>query len=242
MFTFRKLAKVSATNKLPVASFSSIELFSPFSKSQFLSNTDSVPLSRRIDPNIKKHYAVLVPLVDLSGEPGLLFTKRSSNLSSHKGLVSFPGGGMEEGDSSLVETALREAWEEVGIDREKVDIWGQMQPVPTRIHAGDGLVTPVVAVVRQELGDLTMNRGEVKEIFTVKLSRLCDPKYQGYTQFRIGADARAGFSLPIYSGGPHPIWGLTGVMTYQFLSALLCDLYSHDVEKQTDVRELFSMQ
>ena len=237
MFPARTVALCSSS-KISRAWFSSSELFSPASKSHFLSNTESVPLQWPLTHSIKKQFAVLVPLVDVFGEPALLYTKRSSNLSSHRGLVSFPGGGMEEGDSSLMETAAREAWEEVGLLKEKLDIWGYMPPVPTRINGGEGLVTPVVALVRQELEELIINEGEVQEVFTVKLSRLSDPKLHGYTQFRGGVGIGHGFSLPVYWGGPHLIWGLTAVVTYQFMSALLGDIYIHGVEKQIDVKEL----
>jgi len=238
---FSVIPLVNAAKKLSSPSrvqFSSSELFSPFSKSQFLANIETVPEIKPKDSQ-KKQYAVLVPLIDVAGEPALLFTKRSSFLSSHRGLVSFPGGGMEDADSTLVETALREAWEEVGLDREKVDIWGQMMPVPTRTNTGVGLVTPVVVTVRQELEELTINQEEVQEVFTVKLSRLSDYQCHGYTQFRGRSGwLTEGFSLPVYWGGPHVIWGLTAVITFQFMSALLGDQYNHGIDKQADVREL----
>ena len=80
---------------------------------------------------------MLVALVDLGGEAGLLFNKRSTNLSSHRGQVgnhgffktgndtvfqvSFPGGKVDDGDASIVDTALRETEEEIGLLKDQVD-------------------------------------------------------------------------------------------------------------------------
>ena len=231
-----RLASLSCSTKLSskVGDFTS-ELFSATSKSQFLSNFDSLSSNSAIGSSVKQ-YGVLVPMIDVQGEPSLLYTKRSSNLSSHRGLASFPGGGMEDKDDDIIHTAKREAWEEVGIAANDFDFWSIMNPFPypllfdkevLEVNGGKGLVTPVVGVVRREVKDLIINKDEVAEVFTIKLSDLCNPKLHGYTQFRKGP----GYSLPVYWGGSHVVWGLTAVITYQFLSALLGDMYIHNIEK-----------
>ena len=61
---------------------------------------------------------------------------------------------MEREDTSLVDTALREAWEEVGLTRENVDVWTVMDPIPGRVLTGPTLITPVVAEIHQDLKEL----------------------------------------------------------------------------------------
>jgi len=185
---------------------------------------------------------VLVALVDVGGEAGLLFNKRSTNLSSHRGQVlfqpsncfgknfkiffcrksaqvSFPGGKVDDGDGSIVDTALRESEEEIGLFRDQVEVWGWMPPLSSN-QKGDYKATPVVGHIPSfSQSSLRVNPEEVAEVFTVPLSVLCDPKNHGYTQFRV--EGKPGYSLPVFRGGAHPVWGLTAIITLQFLRALL---------------------
>jgi len=78
---------------------------------------------RPSDVPVTQKAAVLVPLVDISDTPHLLFTRRSLSLSSHSGQVSFPGGKQDPDDVDLVSTALRETEEELGISSSDVDVW-----------------------------------------------------------------------------------------------------------------------
>ncbi len=99
---------------------------------------DPVPASERSDA------AVLVP-VRLDPEPSVTVVLRSARLRDHAGEVSFPGGKPEDGDSGLVQTALREAHEEIGLRSEHVDVLGPLSPVPVatsrfRMHPFVGLV------------------------------------------------------------------------------------------------------
>ncbi len=75
--------------------------------------------------------AVLVTIAERSGQPWSVFTRRPDDLRRHAGEISFPGGRVEETDASLVETALREAQEEIGLDPAGVTILGALQPTPT---------------------------------------------------------------------------------------------------------------
>jgi len=70
--------------------------------------------------------AVLVPVVNQPGGPTLLFTQRTSHLHDHAGQISFPGGRVDDGDADRVATALREAEEETGIDRSRVQVIGRL--------------------------------------------------------------------------------------------------------------------
>ncbi len=115
--------------------------------------------------------AVILPL--LSGKNGIevLFTRRTENVSSHRGQVSFPGGKVSEKDSDFVVTALRETEEEIGLAPSQIRIVGVLPPIPT-ISTGY-LVYPAVAVLVPPL-IFKPDKREVKDIFTVPLSYLLD--------------------------------------------------------------------
>ena len=177
---------------------------------------------------------LVVPLVDLDGSPGLLFTRRSLSLSSHSGQVSFPGGKVDPGDRDLVDTACRETMEELGIPTTAVDVWCQM-PALSSNQRGDYSATPVVGFIRDYSSlQLRLSKAEVSSVFCVPISSLCSPSNHGYTQFRVST--RPGYSLPVYHGAPHVIWGLTAIITFQFLRALLpAKLYNHKLLFQSPV-------
>jgi 8-oxo-dGTP pyrophosphatase MutT (NUDIX family) len=89
--------------------------------------------------------AVLVPLFVVDGEIGVVLTQRTAHLRRHSGQVSFPGGAWEPGDPTLKDTALRESYEEVGLDPTVVDVLGMMDDVPT--VGSDYMVRPYVAKI-----------------------------------------------------------------------------------------------
>ena len=111
--------------------------------------------------------AVLVPIID-APRPRLLLTVRHAGLRAHAGQVAFPGGRIDPGDEGPVGAALREAWEEIGLPPEAVEIVGA-----TRSHAtGSGyLITPVVGVIPAGLS-LSPHEAEVAGIFEVPLDHL----------------------------------------------------------------------
>jgi nudix motif 8 len=169
---------------------------------------------RPADGPVRQEAAVLVALVDLEGEPGLLFTRRSPRLATHRGEVSFPGGKGEPGDGGLVDTALRETEEELGIPRAAVEVWGWM-PALASNSRGDYRATPVIGHIPSYSTSMVRpSEAEVAEVFTVPLARLADPALHGATQFR-GRDGGKGYCLPVYTGGRHVVWGLTAIITCQ---------------------------
>lgn len=111
--------------------------------------------------------AVLVPIID-AARPLVLLTVRHSGLRSHAGQVAFPGGRLDPDDSGPVAAALREAWEEVGLPSERVDIIGTARPYAT----GSGyLITPVIGVIPEGLS-LSPHEAEVAGVFEVPLDLL----------------------------------------------------------------------
>ncbi|MCW3041069.1 MAG: hydrolase, partial [Solirubrobacterales bacterium] len=108
--------------------------------------------------------AVLVPLyVAADGELTAVLTKRRDDMRRHAGEISFPGGRQDEDEDDLQQTALREAHEEIGLEREFTEVIGQM---PTYTTGTRFTVTPVVALVRPE-HRLTLNAYEVADAFEV---------------------------------------------------------------------------
>jgi 8-oxo-dGTP pyrophosphatase MutT (NUDIX family) len=100
---------------------------------------------RVVPPGWLIRSAVLVPIVD-RGEPVIVFTKRTERVGTHRGQISFPGGTVDPDDSSLMETALRECEEEVGLPRRAVDVLGALDDTETR--ATQFVITPFVGLVR----------------------------------------------------------------------------------------------
>uniref|UniRef100_A0A4W4HJT5 Nudix hydrolase domain-containing protein n=2 Tax=Electrophorus electricus TaxID=8005 RepID=A0A4W4HJT5_ELEEL len=166
----------------------------------------------------KKWAAVLVCLCMVGGEPAFLFTLRSSKLRGrHKGDVSFAGGKRDAMDRNVVDTALREACEELGISVTENEVWGLLRPL--RDKSGM-LIAPVLA----NLGPLESlkfhpNPSEVEEIFTLTVAHLCNPQNRGYTHFRTG-DCY-GYTLPVFHNDKHRIWGLTAVALDHTLKVIM---------------------
>jgi len=133
---------------------------------------------------------------------------------NHSGQVSFPGGSWEVEDADLTATALREAWEEIGLHPEDVQVLGQMQPMGIITHF---LVTPVVGVMPWPY-NLRLFDGEVARVFTVPLRWLADPENYYYATHVVeGKSYEVGY-YQLYDG--EKIWGATAKITQDFLKLL----------------------
>ncbi len=116
--------------------------------------------------------AVLVPLISDKDELSILLTLRTSDVESHKGQISFPGGMKDDSDKNPIETAVRETHEEIGINPDTIDILGILDdhPVPSKF-----IITPVVGYLQQS-SQYTLQRIEVAEVFSVPLSFFLDER------------------------------------------------------------------
>ena len=116
--------------------------------------------------------AILLPLLTSTPTPSLLLTRRAETLSSHKGQVAFPGGRTDDADNGPIDTALREAHEEVGLNRADIKVLGMLDDLPS--FNNDTAVTPVVGLVSPniELQQLIASKGEVARIFAIPLDEL----------------------------------------------------------------------
>jgi 8-oxo-dGTP pyrophosphatase MutT (NUDIX family) len=156
---------------------------------------------------------VLVPIV-LSPPPvSLLLTLRTHLVETHKGQVSFPGGVVDAGDGDVVETALRETEEEIGISRQEVTVLGVLEDLATPTGF---LITPVVGVLKH-LPALRVNADEVAEAFTVPLAFLADPG--SCTSQLLMLEGRERLIYRFEFAGK-TIWGATAMIVRSLLQVL----------------------
>uniref|UniRef100_T1J0J8 Nudix hydrolase domain-containing protein n=1 Tax=Strigamia maritima TaxID=126957 RepID=T1J0J8_STRMM len=172
-----------------------------------------------IPDRLFKRAAVLIPLCSYNNENGILFTLRSAKLGSHAGQVSFPGGMEESNDATLVNTALRETEEELGVKFEDVDVWGSL---PTILSIRKVAVLPVVAFVGAVEMDRMKLSQEVEVVFVRSLRSLCDRRNFGTDLFC------KRFCIPVFNG-EFKIWGLTAMILHRFLGVLLPGVYENRV-------------
>lgn len=161
--------------------------------------------------------AVLIPLVVRERRLTVLLTERTKHLSSHSGQVAFPGGKSDADDADATATALREAHEEVGIDRHFVQVLGVL---PTYTTGSAFVVTPVVALV-QDGFSITANPFEVAEVFEVPLEFLMNPANHRHHRVEWAGKQREWLSMPYMDAQDERfIWGATAGMLrnlYRFL-------------------------
>lgn len=164
--------------------------------------------------------AVLVPLVDRADGLTVLLTERNANLNAHAGQISFPGGRQETYDADRIATALRETKEEIGLDRDYIEVLGSL---PDYITGTGYHVSPIVGLVRTGFA-LEADAGEVADIFEVPLAFLMDPSRHERRLLRWADGERQFYSMPYprEEGGRRFIWGATAGMLrnlYHLLAA-----------------------
>jgi 8-oxo-dGTP pyrophosphatase MutT (NUDIX family) len=159
--------------------------------------------------------SVLIPLVVREDGIRVLLTQRTAHLSDHAGQVSFPGGRAEQSDDSVIETALRETEEEIGLARSCIEILGVLPDYCT----GTGYrISPVAALVHPPF-EIAADPFEVAEIFEVPLSFLMNPANHQTRRLVIAGGERIFYAMPY---GRHFIWGATAGMLrnlYRFIAA-----------------------
>ena len=168
--------------------------------------------------------AVLAALFEEDGEARLVFTRRSVDLRTHQGQVSFPGGRIEPGEDPTA-AALREAFEEVDLDPALVTTVGWLHPLQTMVSAS--FILPVLGTLDTR-PELQPNPSEVERIFDVSLAELADPAIFHEERWRIpgrdieGSDDNS-FPVWFYEVAGEMIWGATARMLYELLSIVLSD-------------------
>jgi 8-oxo-dGTP pyrophosphatase MutT (NUDIX family) len=145
--------------------------------------------------------AVLVPLFGEPQQLGLVFTERRADLRRHAGEISFPGGRPDTPHEGMLETALREAQEEIGLDPDSVELLGALPPVSTVVTGYK--VHPFVGLIPEGL-QFIPNPTEVAAVLLFKIDELC----AGFGMRRL---VRRGVPIrtPTYVVGEHLVWGAT---------------------------------
>jgi 8-oxo-dGTP pyrophosphatase MutT (NUDIX family) len=159
--------------------------------------------------------AVLVPLLKKDQEWCLLFTRRAETLNRHKGQVAFPGGVAEEQDGAPETTALREAYEEIGLRPGDVNLLGRLA---LRLTVTDFLITPVVGLIPWPYA-FTLSPQEVSRVFTIPIRWLADPaNHEEQSRILPGGALEKVVYFQTYDG--ENLWGATARMVVELMQVL----------------------
>jgi 8-oxo-dGTP pyrophosphatase MutT (NUDIX family) len=154
--------------------------------------------------------AVLLPIYYKEGEVHILFTRRTENVKEHKKQISFPGG-THQGGESLLQTALRESNEEIGLAPDEVKILGELDDMPTTSHYN---ISPFVGLVPWPY-DFKVDGWETDEIIEAPLPALLDDKSWHHKTEVIAGRKVTAYS---YHYRDDVIWGATARILHQFLA------------------------
>jgi 8-oxo-dGTP pyrophosphatase MutT (NUDIX family) len=169
----------------------------------------------RAPPGVEARQAgVLLLLYPIHNALHLILTVRASNVNHHRGQVSLPGGGWEEGDKSYQETALREAQEEIGISTNGLEFLGPLTTL--YVPPSNNVVHPFTAYTPRR-PTFDPDPKEVAELLEVPLDLLLDPATRGEEDW-IWRDAP--LHVPFYAIGEHKVWGATAIILSEFLALL----------------------
>ncbi len=176
--------------------------------------------ARRADRPGFRQAAVLLPLYESEAGPHLVLTKRTNLVPTHKGEISFPGGGFEEADGDLLATALREAQEEIGLDPEDVEVLGTLDDTLT--VSSRHVVRPVVGFIPHPYA-YRLDPFEIERLIHLPISALL----RG-APFREEIWEREGRPVTVffYEHDGDTVWGLTARILKQFVEVVgtpLCD-------------------
>ena len=178
---------------------------------------------------VHKRASVLIPLLESEGEIYVMLTRRSSEMRSHPGQVSFPGGKQDRNDEDSLQTALRETYEEIGLPGEKVDVIGMLDQILSLHYY---LVTPYVGLIPSDFVSIP-NTGEIESVFKVPLAFFMKSENHW-------SEEKKTFAFPVlvhhfeYQG--YDIWGLTAKLIFRLLEVGLGyvpDFTVHHPESQT---------
>ena len=170
-------------------------------------------------PGSCKEGAVLVALYPLNHEPAVVLTRRPDFLPDHPGQISLPGGRRDAGEA-LVDTALRECHEELGVVPSSIEVLGPLSPL--YIAVSNYRVFPFVGALARR-PEFRTNPSEVSELIEVPVGHLFSPTSLGSERRILRGRFR---SIPFYALNGHQVWGATAMILAEFL-ALLEDPIPH---------------
>ena len=162
--------------------------------------------------SVYEHSAVLIPLFKDNGEIKILFTKRSNLVQHHKGQISFPGGGVEEKDKSLEETALRESCEEIGLQNKDVKILGRVDDSYTAVS--NYIIHPYVGLIPYPY-NFKVSEIEVARLLFVPID-IFQPDNMGNSHKLENLT----YQGPTYHFNGDTIWGATAMIMENFIKII----------------------
>jgi 8-oxo-dGTP pyrophosphatase MutT (NUDIX family) len=167
------------------------------------------PITDRFPPpDGLRSAGVLVPLRARGDEVTVVLAVRTEQVPHHKGQVCFPGGSRDPGDADLLDTALREAEEELGIRRDDVEILGTMDPVTTLTGF---CIQPFVARIPSAAG-FRLDEFEVAEVFEAPLPIFGEQERYRYAEATVHGERKRVYFLDY---GTHTIWGATAMILHR---------------------------
>lgn len=158
--------------------------------------------------------AVLIPFAKKNGEYHIVFIRRSFTVPTHQGQIAFPGGARQLHDKNLLETALRETEEEIGVCRKDVEILGELDDQITT--TSNFILTPYVGMIPWPY-NFKLNSAEVEMLFFVPLKALMDEKRRKPEIEILNGQEYPSFAY--YYHGKR-IWGATARILYKLLEII----------------------
>jgi 8-oxo-dGTP pyrophosphatase MutT (NUDIX family) len=175
----------------------------------------AAPPPQALPPTDKRPSAVLVPVFEEDGEAWMVLTRRAQHMRNHRGEVSFPGGRQDDGEA-LVDTAKREAREEIGLDPGSVEIVAELDHLFT-ISSGAPIV-PYVGILPGRPSALMPNPDEVELILTLPFRELLhDDTYHG-ERWNLWGDDR---EMAFFDVVGDTIWGATARILHDLLTKIV---------------------
>ncbi|MFW9924283.1 MAG: NUDIX hydrolase [Candidatus Thorarchaeota archaeon] len=171
--------------------------------------------SKKLPDDGSKRGAVLIPIFEENNELIIIFTKRTEDLPTHKGQISFPGGKIEEKDNSLLACAYREVYEEIGIPAEKVEYLGELNQRKT--NSSNILLSSFVGKINHPFL-IKINEAEVHEIINVPLNYFFDNTLWSSQNVILDNEKTTIWFIEYKS---HIIWGSTAQITRELIDILI---------------------
>ncbi|MGR5131569.1 CoA pyrophosphatase [Vibrio alfacsensis] len=165
-------------------------------------NDESLKRLANVRQETLREAAVLIGFVERTDGLQVIFTKRAMHLRHHPGQISFPGGKFEHTDERLVNTALREAEEEIGLSPRHINVFGQLPKLPTISQFN---VTPFLAFVSPDYVTC-IDPNEVEAVFEVPANHILNPEKLYSAKFHLKNTSHRVFAIPFEQ---HFIWGMT---------------------------------
>ncbi len=177
--------------------------------------TRQIELEKRKKTESPKESAILILFYPYKNEIYIAFIKRQSYDGVHSGQIAFPGGKYEQSDNSLTDTALREAHEEIGVNKESVNIIGNLSSI--YIPPSNFNVLPVIGFSKSR-PELKKDPLEVDEIIEITLSQLLNPKNNQNRDILRPNQLRV--NVPCYYINGHIIWGATSMIISELIDVI----------------------